>query len=146
MCRSYDALGRLPSAGNPPQHYWQCSEVMILPSDPDAPIAPTAPNTVAPVALDTLAPPVVMDTLAPVVEEMSAPLVQDTLSPVMQDTAAPVSSAPVITVTLAPVVIETQAPVSEEPCTSGGDCGAAPGKNQTHCNNTPDQTVPSDDC
>lgn len=134
MCTSYDELGRLPSAGNSPQHYWQCSEVSILPSDPDAPIAPTAPVTIAPVVPVTIAP-VVPNTVAPVVEDTPAPVVQDTTpTPVVQDTVAPFTSvAPVVAITLAPVV-------TDEPCTSGGECEAASGENQPECDNKPEQT------
>mmetsp|Transcript_21015 Transcript_21015/g.30286 ORF Transcript_21015/g.30286 Transcript_21015/m.30286 type:complete len:95 (+) Transcript_21015:660-944(+) len=46
-CDAYDDQGRLPSAGDSPQHYWQCAEVKIESTGPPTPTP--APATSSPV-------------------------------------------------------------------------------------------------
>ena len=149
----YDATGNLiPSDGNTPQHYWQCSEVTILASD-----GSTDPPTDPPVVSPTL-PPTLPPTLAPVVTP--APTPAPTLAPVV--TSSPVTSAPVAPTSGACVPASGQnqpeclnldyetcqqrinnegkcywdgvAPVMPPSPVCEGSCGPAPGMNQAECN------------
>ena len=146
MCE-VDSQGRLPSGGNDPQHYWQCSEVTIQcnGSNPTSPVAPPTDAPVTPVATPTN-PPISPPTDAPVAAPTDAPVDS---SPCGECVQAPGKNQPECfgqsqTKCVQFITNEGKCewignsceggPSPSPPVPTCGTCTSAPGQNQPECN------------